>query len=234
IFAHWQVGLGRTAAFTSDAHNQWAVNWLNWDGYADFWARTVRTVARPSNSRNVDLLADVRGDQLAIRLATVADATDGFARVVGSVLQPDGGVVNVELEQTGPGLYEAALPAEASGNYVVSLFVQRPGGEREAVFGGVSRPPGEELRRFRTNLPLLQQVASITGGELLDPTNPRAADLFSRENRSFVTRAIRPLWRQLLVLLLVLVLLDVACRRIAWDPVAIGGWVRDRTRALFG
>ena len=37
IFAHWQVGLGRSAAFTSDATNRWAKDWLNWGGYADFW-----------------------------------------------------------------------------------------------------------------------------------------------------------------------------------------------------
>jgi len=234
IFAHWQVGLGRTAAYTSDAHNRWAVDWVNWDGYADFWARTVRTVARPAASRNADLVADIRGDNLSVRLDTAADTEAGFAKVMGSVLQPDGSVQAVELEQTGPGLYETNLPAEQSGNYVVSLFVQRPGGEREAVFGGVSRPPGAELRRFRTNLPLLQQVADVTGGRVLDPLNPQAGDLFTRAGDTFVTRSVRPLWRQLLVLLLALILLDVACRRIAWDAAAIANWVRDKFGVMFG
>lgn len=247
VFAHWQVGLGRSAAFTSDATNRWGTPWLGWEGYADFWARTMRLIARPSASRDIDLLTSVEGNRLTMRLDAGAQgeaqrrpgqgAAGGFGnflRVRGSVLKPDGTAEAVELVQTGPGVYEADAPVEATGNYIVSLFVETPEGERRAVFGGASKPPGEELRRFEANIPLLQQVAQITGGRYLDAAAMPASGgmgLFSRETE-FESRSVRPLWRTLLVLLLVLILLDVACRRIAWDPVAIAGWASAKVRGI--
>ncbi len=246
VFAHWQVGLGRSAAFTSDATNRWATAWLSWGGYPDFWARTVRTIARPSASRDADLLVAVHDGRLEVQLdaAFAGQTTTGrgrraagsfgnFLNVTGSVLKPDGSVQQITLNQVGPGQYQADTRADQTGNYVVSLFVQEEGGARRMVFGGASRPPGQELRRFKSNTALLQQVAEITGGRLLDPTAPKPAGLFER-TQSFETRSIRPLWRTLLLWLVVAFMLDVACRRIAWDPAAIAAWVRGRAGLLFG
>ncbi len=234
IFAHWQVGLGRAAAFTSDATNRWAIDWLKWDGYADFWARTVRTIARPAQSRDADLLTDINGGVLDIRLdADTADQQGTqFSKVVASVIYPDGSATTQELPQTDPGLYETSLNAEQSGSYVVRLFMQQPDGSRQQVYGGVSSPPGAELRRFTSNMPLLEQVAQITGGRVLDPNDPTQAHLYQRD-QEYVSRTMRPLWRTLLIWLLALLLLDVACRRIAWEPAAIAAWFRARWRMVF-
>lgn len=232
IFAHWQVGLGRSAAFTSDATNRWASDWLRWPGYSDFWARTARAIARPASSTDYDLVTQVVGDQLRVRLDVAGhEGHKGFLDVRGSLLGPDGEAVPVSLTQTGPGLYEATMPAEKAGSYIVSLFVGGSGGgaessgERSAVFGGTSKPPGAELRRFRSNRPLLEEVARITGGRVLDPARPTEASLYVRDV-PFESRSVRPMWRPLLWTLLVLFLLDVACRRIAWDPVAIALWIK--------
>lgn len=239
IFAHWQVGLGRTAAFTSDATNRWASDWLGWAGYADFWTRTLRTIARPAQGRNLDLLTARRGDELRIRLdATDAETDDtaGFAdflTVRGSIITPDGQTRAITLEQTGPGVYETTTDADEPGNYMVNLIVQQPDGSRQTVFGGATRPPGEELRRFRSNTAVLEQIAEITGGRWLDPHDPAANPLFDRTGVP-ESRSVRPLWRTLLVMLLGLFMLDVASRRIAWDPVAIGRWTRQRTAQLAG
>jgi hypothetical protein len=36
LLARWRQGLGQAVAFTSDAKNRWAVDWLRWPGYAKF------------------------------------------------------------------------------------------------------------------------------------------------------------------------------------------------------
>jgi len=220
VFAHWQVGLGRSAAFTSDANARWANAWLRWGGYTDFWSRTVREIARPSASRELDLTTSIAGNTMTIRLDAANMAEDesfsNFMKVVGSVVTPDGEAAPVTLEQTGPGIYEATVPADQSGSYIVNLFANQPDGERRVVFGGASKTTGGELRRFRSNRALLEQIAQTSGGRVLDPAKPRAASLFSRESL-VESRSIRPLWRLLLPWLLALFLLDVACRRIAWD-----------------
>ena len=246
VFAHWQVGLGRSAAFTSDATNRWATQWLSWGGYPDFWARTVRTIARPSASRDADLLVAIRDGQLNVQLDAAFESEPAprrgrqrtgsfgnFLDVKGSILKPDGSVQPISLDQVGPGQYRANAPADQTGNYVVSLFIDAPDGTRRAVFGGAGRPPGEELRRFRSNNALLHRIAEVTGGRILDPKAPAPAGLFDR-TIPFETRSIRPLWRTLLFWLVVLFMLDVACRRIAWDALAIWNGCRQRVDALLG
>lgn len=242
VFAHWQVGLGRVAAFTSDATNRWATDWLSWGGYSDFWARTMRAIARPARSRDVDLVTAIKGQTLEVRLDAVASDDEGtgqatgfanFLQVRGSVLKPDGSTEPITLDQTGPGVYQASAPAATTGNYLVSLFVEDQQGDRKAVFSGANRPPGAELRRFNSNLPLLQEVAQITGGRWLNPAAAKPAGLFSRD-QEFESRSIRPLWRTLIWWLVAVFLLDVACRRVAWDAVAIWNWVKARAAAIGG
>jgi hypothetical protein len=60
---------------------------------------------------------------------------------------------------------------------------------------------------------------------MLSPTNPREVDLFSREGLT-PAEAISPLTKQLLPWAIVLLLLDIAVRRIAWDR-----WVSKRMGA---
>lgn len=237
VFAHWQAGLGRSAAFTSDATNKWAVEWLQWGGYADFWARTIRLVARPTASRDVDLVTTVENEQLTIRLdaAGIDDSSRGsnsrvtfgnYETVKGAVTKPDGTTEFITLTQTGPGLYETTLPATDAGNYIVTAIAD-PTGDRKVVVGGTSKEPGAELRNFQSNEGILQEIAEITGGRVLDTRDPLSAGLFARTTE-FEARSMRPLWRYLLYALLVLFLLDVACRRIAWSIPEMVGWMRDR------
>ena len=89
-------------------------------------------------------------------------------------------------------------------------------GGRQAIFGGATRPPGPELRVFNSNRAILEQVAAITGGRVLDAANPEPKVLFNREGIE-PTRSMRPLWPLLMLLLLPLFIIDVATRRIAWD-----------------
>jgi uncharacterized membrane protein len=42
----WTYGLGRTMAFTSDAKNRWARDWVGWENYRKFWSQAVRSVLR--------------------------------------------------------------------------------------------------------------------------------------------------------------------------------------------
>ena len=235
LFAHWQVGLGRVAAFTSDATNRWASHWLDWAGYSDFWARTMRGIARPSASRQFDLLAAIERKTLRIRLDTagtdqrVESAVAGISsrrrgdsvRVEGAVVMPDGSTKLVKLDATGPGVYEAAVPAPAQGNYIVSLFMQDDAGRRQYVFGGANKPAGAELRFFASNTTVLEEVATITNGRFLDPVGIDAAALFARDDTTKPSRSIRPVWRLLLGWLFALFLLDVAARRIAWNFGAV-------------
>ena len=233
LFAHWQVGLGKAAAFTSDATNRWATPWLDWPGYGDFWARTLRYVSRASASRDAELTASIDGDTLRVRvdLDPGEAALPGSATVRGKLLLPgpDEPTADLTLTQTGPGIYEASYPAPQTGSYILNLFITDPSGQTEPRFiaGGATRPPGAELRRFNANLSLLGEIAAITGGRVLDPADPVAAGFFDGSHR-LTTVSSRPLRWIILPWVIALLLLDIANRRIAWDAPAIAGWVRGR------
>ena len=246
IFAHHQVGLGRAAAFTADATNRWAQDWLgNWSSgsnYADFWARTVRQIARPAASTQADMTTTIAGDTMTIRLDAAGDVDFNASRgasfgnnlqVTGSVEDPDGNLVNVTLEQVGPGIYEARVPANQAGNYIVDLNMQSADGEQRRVIGGSSKAAGGELRNFQSNLALLQQIAEMTGGRMLDPSNPADANLYNRDV-PIESTSTRPLRWQLMPFLLGLLLMDVACRRIAWEGQEVAAWAKGRANAIAG
>lgn len=246
IFAHHQVGLGRAAAFTADATNRWAQDWLgNWGGssnYADFWARTVRQIARPAATTQADLTTTIAGDTMTIRIDAAGDMDFNGSRgasfgnnlqVVGSVEDPNGKLVNISLEQVGPGVYEAKVPARQAGNYIVDLNMQTADGEQRRVIGGSSKAAGGELRNFQSNLAALQQIAEMTGGRVLDPNNPADANLYNRDV-PIESKSTRPLRWQLMPFLLGLLLMDVACRRIAWEGQEVVAWAKGRANAIAG
>ncbi len=232
ILSHWQVGLGQVAAFTSDATSRWGTRWVQWDGYGDFWSRLVRAISRPASSRDLELTSWFEDDRLRIRLEASASGQDqagsGFsqlASVQAAIVAPDGQRQQVTLHQVGPGLYEAQAAATESGSYLVSVLGTDAQGGRQFVSGGANRPPGLELRRFASNRLLLEEVASITGGRVLEASPGKVTGLFAREGKIESSRAIRPLWRTLLWLLLPLFLLDVAVRRLTWDAAALRAWL---------
>lgn len=232
VLAHWQVGLGQVAAFTSDATTRWGGKWVEWDGYGDFWSRLVRAISRPASSRDLELTSWFEDDKLRLRLEATAAGGDGagsgfaqLASVQAAVVAPDGQRQQVTLHQVGPGLYETQAQATESGSYLVSVLGMDAQGNRHFVSGGANRPPGMELRRFASRRALLEEVAFITGGRVLQAAPGQVTGLFSRDVQIPSSRAIRPLWRLLVWLLLPLFLLDVAVRRLTWDPGAIRAWL---------
>ncbi len=217
ILAHWFVGRGQVAAWTSDAHN-WAQPWITSGQYAQMWTQMVRTIARPTAGRSSDLSTRLEGDDLVVRL----DATDDdgapidLLSVPGALFTPAGERVDIALEQIGPGAYETRVPARARGNYVVALFPRRGDNALPSVVGAASRALGEEYRRLRSNVGLLQQIAQATGGTVHSLDDPTGVTLYDKSAIEPV-RASSPMWRVLLVWTLALMLLDVATRRVAWD-----------------
>ncbi len=217
LLAHWSAGVGRVAAFTSDA-SRWAAPWLNWPGYARMWIQMVRTIARPQPDRGQELAVDLDGDELVVRLvARDADGRPIDNLDVPAVLNgPGGRRVQVRLVQTGAGEYRVRVPASDPGSYVVSLTPRLNGRALPPVVGGVARSGGAEYRRLSSNEQRLRQIAAAGGGRVLSLDRPAEAAIFSRDGlKPAIARA--PMWRWLLVAAIGLYLLDVASRRVAWD-----------------
>lgn len=245
LLSHWFVGRGQVAGFTSDA-SVWARGWVGsnqWSGYRSMWTQIARTIARPAVDQNAELVASVEDGELVMTYNAFEEdgaPIDGL-RVEGEVFAPDTGESSpVRLTQTGPGQYEARVPAPARGNYVVALTPSRGARQLPAVIGGASRALGPEYSSLRSNVGLLQSVAEAGGGQVFSIEQFESTgalgegvgvDLFDRSGVES-SRAMTPLWPILLAWTIVIFVLDVGTRRVAWDRLLNRQLMRDWKRAV--
>ncbi|MEM7806559.1 MAG: VWA domain-containing protein [Planctomycetota bacterium] len=228
LFAHWTAGLGKSAAWTSDAHNRWAAPFTGSAAYDKFWAQVVRGVSRAPQSGDYEVTTTVENGRGRIVVEAVGEDARFKSRlsVAGSVLSPDGDGQPVTLVQTRPGTYEAEFDARDEGSYVVALNAAGPEGS-SALRGGTSVNGTDELLDLQSDAAAVRRVAEETGGRVLPAFGELSEEtsLFARRFTD-ATGAERtlpevtsplPIWDWLVPLLIALVLIDVAIRRIAWD-----------------
>jgi uncharacterized membrane protein len=219
LLAHWQTGLGKAAVFTADAHTKWAPQWVASPSYSKFWAQVVRQIAKPPMSNNFDVQVTQVGDKgkIVVEALNKDEGFQNFLSVAGMVVGPDMSDRDVRLVQTGPGTYEAEFDAKEPGSYVVSLQAQ--GRDKESggnIVAGLAVNSSPELRDLKSNEARLREVAARTGGRYIEPWVTEGVALFTREGLK-QTASPLPVWDILIPILLGLILLDVAIRRIAWD-----------------
>jgi uncharacterized membrane protein len=222
ILATCQSGLGRCAVFTSSVDSRWASRWLQWGGFNRFWEQAVRWAAKPAQSPDCEVFADVQGRQVTVSVEAID--SEGkfiqFANIDGQVIAPDVSTNQLELTQTGPGQYQGRFQAAASGSYVVNLRYKKLADDTTHFSQTtVTIPFAPEFRDLTDNAPLLAEVSDISGGRILG-SDPNQADLFDYAGLKFPETEL-PLLRPLMLIWLALFLLDVAVRRVILDIRAI-------------
>lgn len=109
----------------------------------------------------------------------------------------------INIQQSGPGTYEAKFPVDQDGTFSFSVIGDEAGPERTLPY---SYP--DEYHFYPPDVDLLEEVAYITGGQY----QPTAQDIFTTEKES-TTRPIQ-LWPYLSFAALLLYLTDLFLRRI--------------------
>ena len=222
LLAHWQYGLGRTVAFTSDARAKWARDWLNWDKYRQFWLQVAQWSLRRVEAS--DFTTEVAVDKGEGRISVEAVDAKGnyrnFLNLQTKVVDPKGVGQIVQLEQTGPGHYEAKFPTKEVGAYLMSLS-DRASGRAQTLGLSVNYSP--EYDDPEPNLNLLRRLAETGHGKVLDPD---ADNPFLHDRKK--TFQPQDLAKWLLQFAILLFPLDVAVRRIQLDREE---WMR-ATRTL--
>ena len=174
LLAHWQYGLGRAVAFTSDAKARWARIWLNWDKYRQFWSQIGQWSLR--RLENADFTSEVTVDKGEGLINVEALDEQGnyrnFLNLDAIVVSPKGERLKVHLEQTGPGHYEAQFPTKEVGLYMLNLMDMQNGKVRRSQTVGASVNYSPEFTASEPNLNLLRRVSESAGGKMLDPSMP--------------------------------------------------------------
>ncbi|MDA7644980.1 glutamine amidotransferase, partial [bacterium] len=216
LLAHWQYGLGRSVAFTSDARARWASQWLPWDQYRQFWSQIAQWALR--RVENTDFASEVTVDKGRGVISVEAVDDDGnfqnFLELNARVVDPSGEGQDLRLEQTAPGRYEARFDAESVGAYTINLMQM----EGEKLVGtqmiGTSLNFSPEFSSSETKWNLLNRLAEISQGKVFTDLS-MAADPFHHDR--IETFQPKDLWEWLLRFSILLFPFDVALRRIQID-----------------
>jgi uncharacterized membrane protein len=217
LLAHWQYGLGRAVAFTSDARAKWGSQWIGWGKYQTFWSQLANWSLRRVETG--DLSADVAIEQGSGIISVEAMDADGnyrnFLDLQAVVVGPKGERQLVPLKQTAPGRYDAAFETRETGAYLVHLREMENGELRSSQVIGANLDHSPEFAESRPNLSRLERLAEVGGGKLIEPDDFAADNPFERDRR----KTFQPvdLWAWLLKFAVILFPIDVGVRRIQLD-----------------
>jgi uncharacterized membrane protein len=204
LLVTWQYGLGRTAVLPLD-FQAGAAAWPGWRGFARLWSQLARWAAPRALPFERHLSARRLREGTLVQLETVAEAAGPFVLRLPAV----GDLV---LRPAGRRTFAAMAGPLEPGAHAARLVIGS-GGEafEEEVQLVVPAWPvsGQEHRATAPNWPLLERVATLTGGGI----GPTPAALLAA--RQGVARDVLPLEGILIPLALLLFLADVALRRAA-------------------
>ncbi len=225
VLAHWQTGLGKAAVWTADAHNKWALNWINSPAYSKLFAQIIRAISRPPMSGDFEVRMNLDGPKGEITVEALNKDADfqnflNFSGTVAGGKDLKSPPQEMRLVQVAPGTYKGTFELRGEGSYVSKLNFKAPNGTSGFVMGGGVMNSSPERRELKSNEILMEHIRSATGGRLLEPFDPRGAEVFSREGIVPSSSPLR-IWDRLILALVALMIVDVAVRRIAWDWASI-------------
>ncbi len=244
VYAVWQYGLGRSAAFTSDAKPRWATGWMNWPGFGQFWTQAFRDTLRREGASDLSPRVEVNAGRGHVTVEAV-NAQGEFRnnlRLRAHIVAPDFSSADIMLEQTAAGRYEGDFAATSRGAYLVN--VTEDGGQPAPVTGAVNSY-SPEFSITGSDQDLLARITGATGGQVIPAGTGNAAEpsqLAESEQSTggvnlFERRATKTqpheIWEALMLIALLLLPFDVGVRRLHITGEQLQHareWVRSRVR----
>ena len=204
LLAFHQVGLGRVAAYTGQVGGEHGAELVAWSGFSELFVTTGRWLA--ATEEPTDWYAGVRvdGQEATIRLSATQDVELPAVEV--RLIDPDGATRVLEPVRVAEDRYELAVPLATAGVTVGSVVV----GDAVLPLPPMALVNSPEFRHRRDageGARELRKVASISGGR----SDATVDGLFEGEAQGLAARVVS---RELAVLALVLLLLEIAGRRL--------------------
>ena len=223
ILARWHVGLGWSLAWTSDVKNLWAVDWLKWPGYGQFWGQLVREHMRQKKRQVYDMVASI--DPATGHVKASIDAIGGddkFQNGLDAKLeikgpQPSNEVKKVSMKQTAPGRYELDFPLDRYGSFLLHASLEKSiedgkGGFKSVTvaesYGHVTNPYPREYLALAPDTATLAQAAAVTGGKM----DPLPKEIFDPAGETITYH--QDLWSRFIGAAIALYVIDLLLRRL--------------------
>lgn len=206
LVAVQRYGEGRSMVFTGEASWRWRMMLPSGDrGYETFWRQAVRWLALGASDpvTVLPVAAGAPGDSLGLKVA-VRDASFAAipdAQVDLRVAAPDGRMQQISAATaaeapSGSGMFSTTMTPSQPGIYKVTARARRGGteigsGSSSFLVGGADA----EMTDPRLNLPVLDRLASASGGRLLTAAQvPALLDALRLNAPAAALAARRDLW----------------------------------------
>ena len=205
LLVQWQYGLGRSVVWTSDIQGRWSKNLLQSEWSGLFWSALVNWSLPP--------------EQLPFQLSASFSQGEGNLIVEGNspegsqltvrIVTPEMEAMQLPFKATSPTRYETAFPAIEQGVYQVRVTETTASGQQRGLYSALVVPYSPEYSNLESDINLLNQVAQITGGEILQ----EPSTVFNRSLPSGQQKR-TPLTGWLLVVAVLLLPIDIAVRKL--------------------
>lgn len=249
VLATWQYGLGRSAAFTSDARSVppgvvgWDKDWAGSDVYLKFWEQTVAWAMRGVETGKLSMSSEYRDGKLRVTVSARDERNRPITglKLTGGVSTPGATPADkptrLEFRPKAAGTYEAEFAAEEAGSYFLSAqALDAEGKPADGVRAGATIPYSPEFTDLESNTALLKRLAEITGGnvygESAEDLRRLAASGELYRDTPERSRSARPVWFWLIFAACVLFAFDVGVRRVAVEPGEVSAWADKTWRKL--
>lgn len=217
LLSVWGYGLGRVAAWTSDAGADWGSSLFSWPDVARFWGQVVGYTLPEPGLGLLQLSTEVAPGGVVTLVAdsvTAAGQTVDLAPPQVELVTPANRDVRLTLRQVAPGQYRQQLRLPHPGAYQMTVSQARDNASAETATGGfvVPYPAEYGLPDEDAGEPLLRRIANATGGHIFAPgESPPAVQ--AAANTAALPPPPQELWPWLLQVALVLWPVEIAWRR---------------------
>ena len=167
ILASWNYGKGTTIAFTTDLSGHWSREWIRWPALERFWGKVFDWLRPPKEAVPPhEVRINLAKNQPVLELYLFEETTD--QSVFRYSLSSKEGKKEGTLQRLALGRYQTTLPISTPGDYRIELTEERQGRRVSYPPLGytLTFDPRSELPRDEFNIPLLEQLARVTGGEI--------------------------------------------------------------------
>lgn len=214
LLATWTRGIGRVAAFASDARELWASEWVAWDRFGTFWAQVVREVSKPPGLRTFPVASAWDGDRIELRIDAITPRGSPLPGPSGAVTGADSSTL-ARLEWTAPGRLEAKLTVPPGDPIPARINVLSDGRIAASIPLDLSAGVPAEHIPAPADEEAMRRIAVENGGKF----QPTIDEILSSRPEPVPRR--KPLWDWFAMAALAAFLFELAVRR---------GWILSSAR----
>lgn len=206
LLSAWQYGLGRTVAWTSDVNGKWTSNYLQTSEGIEFLTNIVQWTFPRIYDDEILVETNSIGDREEIIVKNNGKVNKDIATKV-NIITPDLETINLDLKTTKPGEFKSSFKADKNGVYLLKINQYKGDKLVNSTNHATSVNYSNEYN-INNNQNKLNTLVDKSNGTFI--TKPQEVFKGSLEK----VYGVKDLSQILLIVSLILILLDIALRRL--------------------